>query len=562
MRWSDRHSCIPAVKPWYVKSATSLNAGGSHLAVLPSSRRCGIHALLFLAGFPACAAAQLSSESWWPKFQRDLQNTGRVPLSGFALDAHVSGFVRLGAPIATENHATPVFSADSSRIYIGGANSTLHAVDLETMTIVWSLVLGDGTGHIYHAAVIGADGSIFVGAWDNQPPYDGFVKVRDEGDHGVVVWSAPFRRVLASPTIAPDGLIVIGGRHDPLGWGYFGLRDLGGSHAIVWSAALRSDPGNPSSTGNVGSSPALSFDGRFLYGGSDQNRSFWCIAAEDGAEIARVPLTQYCWASSPLVVPDGHVLISEGMSFSSPNAGTEGKLYAISPDAAGNTGIVASTPLRNGHLNGGAAALGYRTQDGMHRLYVAANGYAHTTAALIAVEFDPAGATREPPVDVLRDVWRMAIGPGALCYPTCVTTQDQMVYVIGPADHVLYAIRDAGESGRTLWSLPLTQITQAAGWSVGNQRGPQSVVVGPDGRILWNAPDGHLYALHGWITGDLNGDDLLDESDLSLLEMYLEDRQAFALRYPEVPAESVGDVNGDGEVGAADRDILQALISP
>lgn len=515
-----------------------------------------------LSGFATCCMAQLSSSSWWPKFQRDAQNTGRVPVLGIAADVHVTGFIRLGAPVAAENHATPVFSADNARIYIGGANSTLHAIDLESMTVVWSLMLGDGTGHIYHTAAVGEDGSIYVAAWDNVPPYDGLAKVRDEGAHGVLVWSIPFRRVLASPTIAPDGMIVVGGRHDTQGWGYFGLRDLGAGYDLAWSAALRSDPNNPASTGNIGSSPALSVDGRFLYGGSDQNRSFWRVVVEDGAEVARIPLTQYCWASAPLVSPGGHVIIGEGMSFSSPNANTEGKIYAISPDAAGNEGIIASLPLRNGHLNGGAAALGYRENDGIHRLYVAANGYGHATAGLIAVDFDPAGATREPPVEILREAWRVPIGPGALCYPTCVTTRDQAVFVIGPADHVLYGLRDSGASGHMMWTLALSQITQVAGWSIGNQRGPQSAVISPDGRILWNAPDGYLYVIAGWISGDMNGDEVVDATDVSLLTWMLDDRAEFELRYPEVPADLVGDLNGDGILDAADLGMLTSLIAP
>lgn len=510
----------------------------------------------------APAGAQISAESWWPKFQRDAQNTGRVPVIGISTDAHVVAYVQLSPPIATENHATPVFSRDNSRVYVGGAASRLSAVDLESFSLAWQLTLGDGTGNIYHTAVVADDGSIYVGAWDNQAPYDGFAKVRDDGDHASVVWSVPMRRMLASPTIADNGLIIIGGRHDTLGYGYFGLRDLGDSYELAWSAALRSDPANPASTGNVGSSPAISLDGQYLYGGSDQNRTFWKIALADGAEFARVPLTQYCWAGAPLVTPDGYALIGEGMSFSAPNNDTEGKLYAMRPEAGGTDGVFASLALHGGHLNGGAATLAYRQNGAARRLFVTANGYGLSNAALVAVDFEPTGPSQDPPVDALREVWRISLGPSALCYPTCVTTRDAAIYAIGPADHNLYASRDAGASGRSLWSLALTQISRVSGWTIVNQRGPQSPIVTPQSRLLWNAPDGYLYEIAGWSTGDINGDEVVDETDVQLLQDAVTDRTAFELLFPEIPLDGVADIDGSGVIDAEDVTALQALIAP
>lgn len=508
------------------------------------------------------ARAQLSSESWWPKYQRDAQNTGRAPTVSISTDAHVSGYLRLSAPITAENHATPVFAPGNSRLYVGGTASRLTAIDLDSFTEAWRLTLGDGTGTIYHTPAIGADGSIFVGAWDNQPPFDGFSKVRDDGDQATIVWTAPLRRMLASPTIADNGLIIIGGRHDALGWGYFAFRDLGDSYELAWSAALRADSSDPGSTGNVGASPALSTDSQFMFGGSDQNRSFWKINLSDGAETARVPLTQYCWASAPLVTPDGYVLISEGMSFTAPNADTEGKLYVMRGDAAGTEGIFESLPLRSGHLNGGAAALSSRGSGVTHRVYVTANGYGASAAELIALDFDSQAPSGDPPAPALTEAWRVSIGGPALCYPNCVTTRDSGVFVISPADHVLRGYRDTGASAASLWSLSLALISRVEGWVVANQRGPQAPLVGPRGDLYWNAPDGYVYQISGWLTGDMNGDEVVDSADVELLEALLADRGSVELRFPEVPIDAVADVNASGVIDAADVIALRAIANP
>ncbi|MBL8880135.1 MAG: dockerin type I repeat-containing protein, partial [Phycisphaerales bacterium] len=310
------------------------------------------------------------------------------------------------------------------------------------------------------------------------------------------------------------------------------------------------------------STPALSLDGRFMFGGSDQNRSFWKIDLADGAEIARVPLTQYCWAGAPLVLPDDHILIAEGMSFAAPNPETEGKLYAMRPDAVGSEGTLASIALRAGHLNGGAATLSFRESGTSRRVYATANGYGTASAALIALDFDPQTPTEDPPRPTIREAWRVVIGGSALSYATCVTTRDGAVFVNGPADHVLYAFRDADAAGRNLWSLALSQISRVAGWQVANQRGPQAPIIGPIGELYWNAPDGYLYQIEGWHTGDVNGDEAVDASDVTLLETLVADRAAFELQFPEVPIDAVADVDGNNVIDGLDVAALQALITP
>lgn len=505
------------------------------------------------------AVAQLSDTSFWPKFQRDAQNTGFAPVFGFATDMHVVWATRLSDPISTENHASPVLSPDNSRLFVGGRGSRLTAVRAADGSIAWSVQLGDGTGQIFQTAAVGADGSIYVGSWDNAAPYDGFAKVRDNGDSGAVVWSFPMRRTLASPTITPAGLIIVGGLHATDGSAYYALRDLGDTYDIAWSAARLADPADPASTGNIGAAAALSPDGAVVYGGSDQNRRFWKLDAGSGAELARIPLTQYVWAAAALVTPGGYALIGEGMNFTNPNPATEGKLYAFRPDAVADAGILESLPLNSGHLNGGIAAL-RANEDGFLRLYVAANGQGQTNARIIAVRFDPDGPAATPPRPALTNLWFANVGVAALAYPATAVTSDAVIYMLGPADHLLYAIRDAGNSGRTLWTLALASFSRVSGWQVANQRGPRGVTLGPDATIYWNAPDGYLYALRGWPTGDLDGDGATTVADIPWLEMLVEQPVEYALRFPEIDGAAIGDIDGSGSVSAGDVTRLRQLL--
>lgn len=514
-------------------------------------------ALLLVAQPLACA--QLNANSWWPKFQRDTANSGRVPVIAFAADVHVIWSCRVSAPIAFENHATPIFSPDNSRLYVGGPAAVLTAVNAAGGAVAWTLSLASGVnpGPILHTAALGADGSIYVGTWDATEPYDGFCKVRDLGDSAQLVWRFPLRRALASPTITPAGLIIVGGRHDTLGWGYFALRDLGDTVELAWSAARLADPGNPASTGRVGASPALAADGTLVFGGSDESRTFWQIEATTGVELERTLLAAYCWAPSPAVLPDGTVLIGEGQSFNQPNDETQGRLHAFSNPPASQP--AASIPLRNGHLNGGIAAVRPRP-DGTTRLYIHANGQGKPNAKLIAVTYTPAGANGDPPGPRLERAWERALGPSAASYPTAVVTLDGTVYALGPADHTLYAVRDAGAQPRDAWSLALAAISRVAGWTPLNQRGPQGVVVGPDATLYWNAPDGYLYALRGWPLGDLDGDEQLTAADLDWLQLALDAPDEYAIRFPEIDAVRIGDIDADGALTAADVAALAALI--
>ncbi|MBU0639462.1 MAG: hypothetical protein KKB50_11405 [Planctomycetes bacterium] len=491
---------------------------------------------------PPVALAQLSQTSAWPKFQRDLQNSGAVPVAGIVTDAHVRWYVRLSDPISTESHATPVLSPDNKRLYVGGPASRLSAVDVSDGTVAWTLTLGDGTGHIFQTAALAADGSLFVGSWDSQVPYDGFCKVRDNGGSATLVWTYPFRRALGSPTITADGLIVVGGQHATDGWRYYALRDLGDTVELAWSAGHLSDPGDPSSTGNIGSSPALSPDGLWLYGGSDQNRTFWQIDTQTGAERARLQVSNYIWASAPVVNDAGYAFIGDG---------GDGQLYAFGLDANDTATLCdAPLPLSAGHLNGGAGAL-RRFGDGRQRIYVPANGFGGTSAQLIAIEFDPDAPPSEP---ALVEAWssRASLGGSAWAFPAAVVTRDGAIYALGPANHRLYAYRDIDTASSTLWWLALSAITPVDGWEPGNESGPQGVIVGPDGTIYWNAVDGYLYAIQGWLTGDTDGDGRTTGGDLTWLKTAVLARKRYEQLFPEIDVDTVADFNGDGVTDAAD----------
>ncbi len=515
--------------------------------------------LLTLAAAPS-AHPQLSETSWWPKLQRDAQNSGYVPLVGFVTDPHVHWYAKLSEPIATESHSTPVLSPDNSRLYVGLPGAVVAAVNTSDGTVAWTLPFGDGTARFCTTAAVGADGSIYVGSWDSTAPYDGFVKIRDDGDHGALIWTYPMRVTLASPTITPEGLIVVGGRHSDGTWAYFAIEDLGDTCETAWVAGRLADPADPGSIGAIGASPALSSDGAWVFGGSWENRTFWQIDALTGYEQARLPLDQYCYAANPVVSDGGFVFIGEGASFSAPDPATEGKLYVFEPDEDGTMQELDALPLHAGHLNGGTGAL-YVRPDGRLRLFVPANGYGASTANLIALDFYPDGPAADPPASALKKAWQTSLGSAVVSYGQAAVTRDGIVYVLGPANHRLYAIRGATGTPRTAWTLDLSTITRVPGTSFTGKTGPMGVTVGPDGTIYWNAVDGHLYAIRGWLNGDLGGDGQLTTADFDWLVTALVNPDEYSLRFPEIDAAVVGDVNGDGRLDFFDLNRLLELLA-
>lgn len=497
------------------------------------------------------ASGQPSETSYWPKLHRDARNSGASSAIGLAADVHVRWAARIGAPVATELHSTPVLSGDNSRIYIGGQGSTLTAVKVSDGAIAWKAVLGDGTGVIHQSATVAADGAIFIGAWDNVAPFDGFSKIRDNGGSGEVEWTYPMRQVLAPAVLLSGGWIVVVGRHENDGWGYFGLMEAGGGVTREWFVA----------TGAVGGAAAASASGSWVFGGTDTDKRMRQIDAMSGAVASSLALQSYVWASSSALTADEQfVFLGEGMTFGNPNPLTEGKLYAMKRNGEGIMQLYGTIPLNAGHLNGGVGAL--RTfRNGRLRLYVPANGVGTSGATLQAIEFDPDGPSRTPPEPVLSKKWFVSIGGASNAYPSATVTRDGVVYVVGPANHTLYAIRDAGDTGKALWTLPLTAITRVQGWAPAGQRCGREVVATPDGRLYWFAADGFLYAFGGWLSGDMDGDAKLDSGDVALLDGAVQDRLAYEARFPEIDATTIGDLDGNGALESADVVILNALIS-
>jgi outer membrane protein assembly factor BamB len=509
----------------------------------------------------SAASAQTNPTSWWPKHQGGLGNTGQAPALAIATDAHVLWSLQVGQPVQSELHASPALSADNSRLYCGGQASVLTAVDLDARTIVWTLTLGDGTGLIHQTPTIGADGSIYVGSWDNAAPYDGFCKVRDLGASGEIAWSYPLQLGLSSPVIADDGLIIVCGQHATTGWGIYALRDLGDLYQQVWAVP----------TAPIGGTPAVTPDGRWLIAGSDSDHKLWQIDLMDGRVQSSIVLTNYVWCAGPAISDDGYIFIGEGMSYGSPNPATQGKVYAFNLDANAQLVQVESLALRVGHLNGGIGALRRDPVSGLLRLYVPANGTGSASASLVSVQFDPAGPTATPPRAALTKRWTRTIGGLGFTYPSAVVTEDAGIYTVGPVDHVLYAVRDAGAASKLLWSLPITSITRVMNWTPGNLRGDKEIIATPDGLLYWRAIDGYLYALTGWPTGDLDADEDVDNDDVELLRALVAPpdtdsavtaRDLYDWLFPEVDLAAVGDVNGDGLITSADLERLEALVGP
>ncbi len=507
------------------------------------------------------ATAQMHPDSWWARHQGDLGNTGQSAALAIATDIHVRWSLQVDQPAQAELHASPVLSGDNTRLYCGGRTSRLTAVDLDARQIAWTLTLGDGTGLIHQTPAVAADGSIYIGTWDIAAPFDGFCKVRDLGAAGEVAWTFPLQLGLASPVITDDGLIIVCGQHATTGWGVYALRDLGDQYQQVWAVP----------TAPIGGTPAVTPDGRWLIAGSDSDRTLRQIDLVDGRVQSSAVLSHYIWCAGPAISDDGTIFIGEGMSYGSPNPATQGKLYAFDLDATERLVQIEALALRAGHLNGGVGPLRRDPLSGLVRLYVPANGTGTGGASLVSVEFDPSGPTATPPRPALTKRWTRATGAVGFTYPSAVVTDDAAIYTVGPVDHTLYAVRDAGGASKLLWTLPLTSITRVANFTPGNLRGDKEVIASPDGMIYWRAIDGHLYALTGWATGDLDADQDVDADDVELLRALtatpdadgaVTARDLYDWLFPEVDLAAVADIDGDSAVTMRDLERLEELLGP
>ncbi|AGB02802.1 PKD domain-containing protein [Methanoregula formicica] len=247
--------------------------------------------ILFLALLFVPVAAELANTAW-PKFQHDLQNTGRSQYTGSQSNTTKWIYTNAG----DFWYVNPVIGFDGT-IYIGSQDANLRALD-PNGTQKWQVSLSSSTSFIYGSPAIGADGTIYVESND--------YKLFAINPNGTKKWqSATFGTSLyGSPAIGADGTIYVGA--DAL----YSFDPQDGT--LKWS--------NTTGTAQY-ATPAIGSDGT-IYIGSESKNTLYAYNPDGTLKwsnsSANVP-----FRASPVIGSDGTIYI--GSSSTS-------KFYAFNSD--------------------------------------------------------------------------------------------------------------------------------------------------------------------------------------------------------------------------------------
>jgi outer membrane protein assembly factor BamB len=326
-------------------------------------------------------------------------------------------------PTGDRIECSPAIGADGT-IYVGSWDNKLYAVDASGSS-KWSVTVGGGsTGTWFMSSpAIGPDGTIYVGSNDRS--------VYAIHPNGTVRWSFQTGSwIAASPAIARDGTVYVGSGDGTL----YAFKREGGPPEWTFSTG-----------GVIGSSPAIDADGT-IYFGCDKpgsNDLVYAVTPRGGLKWS-FPVGDNVGISSPAIGLDGTIYVG--------TASQEGALYALNPDGSQKWKI---------HL-GGAVLSPALAPEGT--IYV---GSSYTNAFWALA---PEGTNK----------WTFYT-PGAEIQSTPAVAADGTVYV-GCADGKLYALNSDGTkhwefaTGAYIFSSP---------------------TIAADGRIYVGSADGKLYAISG-----------------------------------------------------------------
>jgi uncharacterized repeat protein (TIGR01451 family) len=193
--------------------------------------------LLFSFGAPLITSAQLADTSW-PIFRHDLNHTGLSPYIGSPV-----GVERWDFSTGADVYSSPAIGADGT-IYVGSFDNKLYAI-YPNGTKRWHFSTGD---NVDSSPAIGTDGTIYVGSGN---------KLYAIYPNGTERWNFSIfdAGVDSSPAIGTDGTIYVGYNDNKL-------------HAIYPNDTER---WNFTTGGSVCSSPAIGMDGT-IYVGSYDNK--------------------------------------------------------------------------------------------------------------------------------------------------------------------------------------------------------------------------------------------------------------------------------------------------
>ena len=196
-----------------------------------------------LSGVFAGSACAADRGDWW-MFQHDPQHTGRSAFSGPSAPS-------LQWQYTTRSVVTSsaVIGADGT-IYIGSDDNNLYAFNPDG-TPKWQYA---ANGALAYSPALGADGTIYVGSED----FNLYAFI-DSGASCTLKWKyATQGPIQSSPTIATDGTIYIGSDDGNL----YALTDNGASCTLKWQYPTK---------GYIWSAPAIGANGTIYVGSSDNN---------------------------------------------------------------------------------------------------------------------------------------------------------------------------------------------------------------------------------------------------------------------------------------------------
>ncbi len=228
-----------------------------------------------------------ASDAVWPMFKGNAQHTGQSQYKGSEHGLLLWNFATEGRARIT---SSPTIGADGT-IYFGAYDTNLYALTPDGKE-KWRYKAGQ---IIDSTPAIGPDGTIYFGSWDKN-----LYAIKPNGK-GIWKDQAP-ARISSSPTIGPDGTIYIGADDGFL----YAITPQG---SLKWSFQTKA---------RIFSSAALAPDGTVYVGSFDSNVY---ALNPDGKEKWRFPTAAVVF-SSPAIGPDGTIYVGS----------YDNHTYAITPD--------------------------------------------------------------------------------------------------------------------------------------------------------------------------------------------------------------------------------------
>lgn len=401
----------------------------------------------------AQATASMLAMSPWPKYRGDKIHTGRSPHTGPASDRLKWTFSTGRRDKEGGIETDPVIGADGS-VYIGANNGIFYALDPENGEIRWAFPTGFDTFAIYSSPLVDSDGTVYFGA------KDGNVYALRSPPNGImaeVVWSFNLGTTIqTSPNFTPDGTLVIGADD----WAYYGISPPQGTEGpkVKWRFQTQ---------GTLITSPAVDAEGTVYVASMDGK----VYALEPPKEAKQPVKARWTFSSG--------ARDAEGGFENAPAIDQEGTLYI-----GGNNGILYAVDTKTGKEKwtfDAVARAGYRTFAIFSSAAVGPDQtiyFGGKNGVLYAIR--ESGGFFSTSAKLL---WRYNLGSGI--QSSALLAADGTIY-LGDERGTLHSVRppESGEWSTALWKFATEGMLIS------------SAALAADGTLYTASMDGTVYAFH------------------------------------------------------------------